>query len=710
MKYNDLFEHETLRLMGAAQRGAQSKNKPAITSYMVAKVFIINEDNMSRRVFNEMQLSIDAFHRLADSRIAEMPVVANAAPYVDDELDSVVRESIRYDSDGNVIPGSVTAESMLRIILRQHRDEFNEFVQDENTNPSSAHSQNILERYSVDWTALASRGLLSPVIGREEELLALERSLLRKTKNNPVLTGDAGTGKTAIVEGFAVKVSRGDVPQKLCSAKILELDTISLLEGTGVGGFKEAMSMAAQDNDIIIFIDEIHALPVGVLDIMKPFMARGELKLIGATTAEEYSRVLESDKAFARRLQRIDISEISEADTLLVLENIKSGYEQHHGIKIGNDALKAAVSLSQRYVSNRRQPDKSIDLIDEAAAKVRMSGQHRTVCEDDIREVLSKKTGIPLEKIGVDEATRLMNLEQNLSADVLGQPEAISVVSKAVRRNSVGLSDAHRPIGSFMFVGPSGVGKTALAQALAKNLMGTPDALLRIDMSEYQQPHAVSRLIGSPPGYVGYQTGGQLTEAVSRKPYLVVLFDEIEKAHSAVFELLLQVLDYGRLTDGRGRIVDFRNTMIIFTSNLVSNNPSINRIKGGFETTDRIVPEGQQTNAAICNYFTPEFLNRLDSIVHFNELGTPVLLGIARKMLSALREDLIAKGYVVEFDNSVAEYIVGLDAGLGQGARPVRRAIEQKITDAIVSKILSGRLNKGRRTTVYMANGSLQLI
>ena len=314
MNYNDLFEHETLRLMGAAQRGAQSKNKPAITSYMVAKVFIINEDNMSRRVFNEMQLSIDAFHRLADSRIAEMPVVANAAPYVDDELDSVVRESIRYDSDGNVIPGSVTAESMLRIILRQHRDEFNEFVQDENTNPSSAHSQNILERYSVDWTALASRGLLSPVIGREEELLALERSLLRKTKNNPVLTGDAGTGKTAIVEGFAVKVSRGDVPQKLCSAKILELDTISLLEGTGVGGFKEAMSMAAQDNDIIIFIDEIHALPVGVLDIMKPFMARGELKLIGATTAEEYSRVLESDKAFARRLQRIDISEISEAD------------------------------------------------------------------------------------------------------------------------------------------------------------------------------------------------------------------------------------------------------------------------------------------------------------------------------------------------------------------------------------------------------------
>jgi len=469
------------------------------------------------------------------------------------------------------------------------------------------------------------------------------------------------------------------------------------------------MMIAAQSKDIILFIDEMHALPAGVLDTLKPFMARGELRLIGVTTAEEYSRVLESDKAFARRLQRIEIPELSEADTLVVLENIKPGFEEHHGVRIGDDALKAAVELSQRYLINRRQPDKSIDLIDEAAAKVRMAGVSGQVCEDDIREILSKKTGIPVEKIGTDEATRLMNLEQNLAADVLGQPEAVSVVSNAVRRNGVGLSDAHRPIGSFLFVGSSGVGKTALAQALAKNLMGTPDALLRIDMSEYREPHTVSRLIGSPPGYVGYNAGGQLTEAVSRKPYLVVLFDEIEKADKAVFELLLQVLDYGRLTDGRGRTVDFRNTIVIFTSNLGSQDISI-RKKIGFETTDEDVSRCQKNNSAIRNYFTPEFLNRLDGIVHFNKLSTPVLLDIARKLLSELRESLDTKGYIVDFDNSVAEYIVSLDTGMGQGARPIRRAIEKNITDSIVSMILSGGLAKGVRTTLSVTNGSLQVV
>lgn len=709
MRYNDLFDPQALRVMALAKRGAIYKSKPAITSFMVAKVIIINNEDISSRVFGEMQLDATAFHSMANDRINEMPTVSDPSPYVDDELDGVVRQNVCYDGGGNAIAGSVTTESMLRTILQHHRDEYNEYIQHQQAAPGRTQPQNILERYTTDWTDLASRGGLSPVIGRDNELLVLERSLLRKTKNNPVLTGDAGVGKTAIVEGFAVKISQGEVPDKLRTAKILELDTVSLLESSGLGGFKDAMTIAAQSKDNILFIDEMHALPTGALDTLKPFMARGELRLIGATTAEEYSRVLESDKAFARRLQRIEIPELSEADTLIVLENIKPSFEEHHGVRICNDALKAAVELSQRYLINRRQPDKSIDLIDEAAAKVRMAGMSGQVCEDDIREILSKKTGIPVEKIGTDEVARLMNLEQSLAADVLGQPEAVSIVSNAVRRNGVGLSDAHRPIGSFLFVGSSGVGKTALAQALAKNLMGTPDALLRIDMSEYREPHTVSRLIGSPPGYVGYNAGGQLTEAVSRRPYLVVLFDEMEKADKAIFELLLQVLDYGRLTDGRGRSVDFRNTIIIFTSNLGSQDFSI-RKRIGFETTDEVVSGCQENNYAIRNYFTPEFLNRLDGIVHFNKLSTSVLLDIARKLLSELRESLDTKGYNIEFDNSVAEYIISLDSGVGQGARPIRRAIEKNITDAIVSMILSGNLTKGVRTTIKVTNGILQIV
>ena len=690
MRYNELFDRKALSLMGVAKRGAISEMKPAITTFMVAKAIIINEEDASRNIFNEMRVDMRNFYRMANKRIEEMPCVSEPCPYVDDELDGVVRESARHDAEGNFIAGSVTTESMLRNILNLHRNECDECVPEEAGGSTQTLSHDILERYSTDWTSLAADGLITPVIGREDELLAIQRSLLRKSKNNPVLIGDAGTGKTAIIEGLAVKIAQGDAHQELLSKKILALNTTSLLEEAGLGGFKEAMNIASHTEDVILFIDEIHSLPKGTLDVMKPFMARGELKLIGATTAEEYSRVLESDKAFARRLQKIDIPELSEEETLRVLEGVRRSYEDHHGIRIGDDALKAAVSLSQKYMTNRCQPDKSIDLVDEAAAKVRMAGMAGPVREDDIREVLSKRTGIPVEKIGNDEAARLINMEQRLSADVLGQSEAVSAVAKVVRRNGVGLSDAHRPTASFIFVGPSGVGKTALAQALSKNLMGSADALLRIDMSEYQQPFSVSRLIGSPPGYVGYQTGGQLTEAVSRRPYSVVLLDEIEKAHPAVFELFLQVLDYGRLTDGRGRTVDFTNTIVIFTSNLGAKDN---------------VPD----DTAIRDYFTPEFLNRLDGVVHFNRLETPVLLEIANKMLDELSKDFRQKGYIISFDQSVAEYIVGLDTGLGQGARFIRRAIEQNITDFIVPKMLSGELVKNKLLTLSVVDGNITL-
>lgn len=570
MRYNELFDQNALRVMAIAKRCAISQSKPAITSIMVAKAIISNDKEVSRRVFDEMEMNIMAFQRMVDSQIEEMPSVANPTPFVDDELDNVVRESTRYDNAGNAIAGSVTTASMLRGILQKHHNDFDEYIQNEHNNTTTSHPQNILERYSVDWTNLARMGLLVPVIGRDNELLALQRSLLRKTKNNPVLTGDAGVGKTAIVEGFAVKISRGEVPEKLRTSIILALDIASLMDGTGVAGLKEAMNLAARSDEIIRFVDEIHALPNGAADIMKPFLARGELKLIGATTAEEYSRVIEADKAFSRRLQRIDIQELSEADTLVVLKHLRPEYERHHGIHIDNSALQAAVELSQRYVSNCRQPDKSIDLIDEAAAMVRMAKRLEPVNDEDIREVLSKKTGIPVTHMIKSEKEKLLQMDVELKKRVIGQDEAIKTVCKAVRRSRSGLSSGHRPIGSFLFLGPTGVGKTELAKALTEFLFGDESMMTRIDMSEYQESHTVSRLIGSPPGYVGYHSGGQLTEAVSRKPYSIILLDEIEKAHPTIFQLFLQVLDDGRLTDGRGRTIDFRNTIIILTSNIGS--------------------------------------------------------------------------------------------------------------------------------------------
>ena len=690
MKYNDLFNRRTLNFMAVAKREAISKSKPAITSFMVAKAIIINDNATSIGIFNAMQVNMRNFERIAGKRIDEMPSVSAPCPYVDDELDRVVRESARLDEGGNYIVGSVTPESLLRNIINLHRYECNDCVTEEVNSTTSTQPHNILDKYSIDWTSKAIEGTFTPVIGREEELLAIQSSLLRKTKNNPVLIGDAGTGKTAIVEGLAVKLVQGDAHQELCSKKILAINTTSLVEEAGLGGFEEAMNIASQKKDIILFIDEIHALPNGARNALKPFMARGELKLIGATTAKEYSSVLESDEAFARRLQKIDIKELSETETLHVLEEIKENYEAHHGISIGDDAMKAAVSLSQRYITNRCQPDKSIDLIDEAAATVRIAGKKRFVCEDDIREVISQKTGIPVEKIGKDKVARLINMEHYLSTEVLGQPEAVKAVAKAVRRNSVGLSDATRPTASFLFVGPSGVGKTALAQALSKNLMGSVDTLLRFDMSEYQQPFSVSRLIGSPPGYVGHQTGGQLTDAVSRYPYSVVLLDEIEKAAKEIYELFLQVLDYGRLTDGRGRSVDFTNTIVIFTSNLGAE----------LNLTD---------DTAIREHFSPEFLNRLDCVVHFNKLKAPILVDIASKMLAEQSEKLRQKEYLINFDHSVAEYVVGKNAKLGQGARFIRSTIEQNITDFIVLKMLSGELAKNKCMTLYINGGNINI-
>ena len=719
MSYNDSFDRETLRLMGAAQRGARTQNKPAITSYMVAKSFILNASEMAGRVFGEQQLDKDAFLRMANIRIGEMPTVADAQPYVDDEVDRIVRESARYDENGQMVPGSVTAEAMLRIILRLHLDEFREFVQGEHANPQPAADQpeherdrdrlaEVLRRYGKDWTQCAVDGELEPVVGRDKELAEVVRVLCQKNKNSAVLTGDAGTGKTAIGEALTLKIVRGDVPAKLRGAKVLSIYFNALMEREGYHGVRIAIDAVCQAGNAILIIDEIHTLNRQVTEELKAPMARGKIKILGMTTDEEFSQFVESNQAFARRIRRVFVKEPSEEDTLEILKKLRPGLEEFHGVRIADDALTAAIGLSQRYISNRRQPDKSIDLVDEAASKAAVAKQRRALSEDDIRAILAEKTGIPVERLSTDEAARLMNMEQELSARVIGQPEAISVVAKAVRRGSAGLSNPGRPVASLLFNGHSGMGKTMLAQVLAEFLFGAEDSFKRLDMSEYQEAHTVSRLIGSPPGYVGYNEGGQLTEFVSKRPYSLILFDEIEKAHPDVFRLLLQVLDYGSLTDGRGRKVDFTNTIVIFTSNLVDDGTFSARQRIGFGTG---VAGGSQapTGEAIRRHFSPEFLNRLDKIVQFNDLGRPALLEIARHLLDDLKEKTLAKGFKVEFDDSVAEFIIGLDPGFGQGARPIRNAIEQHVEDLLAEKILSGGQSRGRKIRVTASDGAVRI-
>lgn len=709
MQYDDLFDRTTFHMMCLAQREARVRSKPAITVFIVAKAIIDKDRGLSGRVFEEQQMEIDSFLRMAEARINEMPTVSEANPYVDEETDSIVRAILRRDGDGRIIAGSVGAEALLRSIIRSHEPEYRQFVQSEEAPAQSNRPGGLLERYADDWTARASRGELECVIGRDAELAEIEKVLIQKSKKNAVLTGDPGTGKTAIGESLALKIVRAEVPEEIRGAKMLSLNFAAILEREGQGGVKQALDEVCRQGKTILFIDEIHALHPLVREALKAPMARGKIWLLGTTTNEEYSQFVESNRAFARRIRRIDVKELSESDTLAVLEYIRPSYEHHHGIRIGDDALKAAVSLSQRYITTRHQPDKSIDLMDGAAAKVRIDGGNGPVSEDDIREVLARLTGIPVEKLTTGDAARLMDMEQALGEKVVGQPQAIAAISKAIRRNSVGLSDPNRPLGSFLFNGNSGMGKTKLCQAIAGFLFGKEEAMKRLDMTEYQEAHAISRLIGSPPGYVGHQSGGQLTEYVSLHPYSVILFDEIEKAHPNVFKALLQILDHGRLTDGRGREIDFTNTIVIMTANLVNDSDCLSRHRIGFDANPPEARSGADSGNAIRRHFSKEFLNRLDGIIQFNDLGQDMLLNITEKMLVELQERLAGKGFRVEFDHSVAEYIVELDPGFGLGARPIRRNIEQNIEDPLVTKILAGELPRNRIVTVSVTDGTVQI-
>ena len=572
------------------------------------------------------------------------------------------------------------------------------------------HSETrVLDQYSRDLTLLAASGSFDPVIGRDEEIRRSVQILSRRSKNNPVLIGEPGVGKTAVAEGIAAYIAGSDAPDSMAGKRLVALDLPALLAGTKYrGDFEERVKAVLKDvkkaGDVILFIDEMHTMigagsaegAIDAANILKPALGRGEVQIIGATTPEEYRRHIEKDAALERRFQPVKIAEPSRGDSLKMLGAVRQGLEKHHGVKISDAALTAAVDLSARYINDRFLPDKAIDLADEAAAHIRVSGGGLVTAED-IAAVVSLWTGIPVANLSADETKRLRNMESILHRRVIGQNEAVTAVSRAIRRGRVGLSDPNRPIGSFLFLGPTGVGKTELCRALAEAVFGESEAMIRLDMSEYMEKHAVSKLIGSPPGYVGYEDGGQLTERVRRKPWSVVLFDEIEKAHEDVWGILLQIMDDGRLTDSAGHVVSFRNTIIVMTSNVGAKSISDGRPRMGFtpDGGDEAQLMRARINEELRRTFKPEFLNRIDETIVFRRLSRAEIRSIAERMLLTVAERFKALGMTLSVPDQVVDFLAERGYDEKYGARPLRRAIRSMIEDKAAELMLTDSLGRG---------------
>jgi len=638
-------------------------------------------------------------------------------------------------------------------------------------------SSKLLYQFGRNLTKLAAESKLDPVIGRETEIERIMQILSRRTKNNPVLVGEPGVGKTAIVEGLASRITKGEVPELLKNKQIYTLDLAALVAGSKYRGefeerLKKVMKEITQRGDIVLFIDELHNLvgagaAEGAIDaasILKPALARGEIQTIGATTMDEYRKYLERDSALERRFQQIKVDQPSIPDTVQILEGLRERYEEHHRVQISNEALGAAAELADRYISDRFLPDKAIDLIDEAASRMRIKsmsqppvyrdleeeieetrrakeaaieaqefekaanlrdkerqltnrkreledqwaagegGERPEVGEEEIADIVSMWTGIPVFKLTEAETKKLLRMEDELHKRVIGQDPAITAVSKAIRRSRAGIKDPKRPAGSFIFLGPSGVGKTELARTLAEFLFGDEDSMVRIDMSEYMEKHAVSRLVGSPPGYVGYDEGGQLTEAVRRKPYSVLLLDEIEKAHPDVFNILLQILEDGRLTDAQGRTVDFRNAIVIMTSNIGAKDIARN-VSFGFGTSDETGASYEEMKGRIMGelkkVFRPEFLNRIDEVIVFHKLARDEIKEIIDLMIGRVRAQVAEHELQLELDEEARELLVDKGWDPAMGARPLRRAIQRYIEDPLADEVLrTGDITPG--TTVLV--------
>ena len=696
---------------------------------------------------------------------------------------------------GIIREGNGAATEILSRMGVQPQDLLGDLTNALGSNPSSKQSGKeskeksdtpTLSQFGRDLTVLATQGRIDPVIGRQNEIERVIQILSRRTKNNPCLIGEPGVGKTAIAEGLALKIATGEVPELLRNKRIITLDLTGMVAGTKYrGDFEERIRNALEEvkkaGDIILFIDEVHTLigagsaegAVDAANILKPSLARGELQVIGATTLEEYRKHIEKDSALERRFQPVTVGEPSEDEAIEILKGLRDKYEAHHKVRITDTAIVAAVKMSSRYIGDRYLPDKAIDLVDEAASKVRLRAftappdikeledklkslseemqsavnsqdfEHAAalrdeknkvaqkldnerkiwkeknsrvtgeVTEQEIAAIVSQWTGIPVVQLTQEESQRLLRMEEELHNRIVGQDEAVHAVARAIRRGRSGLKDPKRPTGSFIFLGPTGVGKTELCKTLAASVFGDENAMIRLDMSEFMEKHTVSKLVGSPPGYVGYDEGGQLTEKVRRRPYSVVLFDEIEKAHPDVFNMLLQILEDGILTDSQGRKVDFKNSIIIMTSNVGAKQISQSGAATlGFAADSNETASDKKIREAVMgelkNTFRPEFINRVDDIIVFHRLTKENINEISRRMLASLSKRAEGIGYELEFSENTVEEIGAAGFDPVYGARPLRRAIQQKIEDKLSEEILEGKLETGKKYICVAENGEFE--
>ena len=773
--------------VNTALAAATERNNPEATSAHLLAALLRQEDGVVLPVVRQLGLNPLAVRDAADAAVAELPTAYGTETRAGKDLIAVIESADAERADfgddylstellllaiatadeskplGERRLGDVTREQVLAALA-----EVRGTRRVTSQNPEDTFEA--LEKYGRDLTEAARAGKLDPVIGRDDEIRRVVQVLSRRTKNNPVLIGEPGVGKTAIVEGLAQRIVSNDVPETLHEKQLYTLDLGALVAGSRYrGDFEERLKKVLKEiktrGDIILFIDEIHTLvgagaAEGAIDaasILKPMLARGELQTIGATTTDEYRKHLEKDPALERRFQPVKVEEPTVAHTIEILKGVRDKYETHHRVTITDQAIVAAANLADRYISDRHLPDKAIDLIDEAGSRLRIkrmqtppdlkeietkiatvqeakkkavedqrfeeAGRLRDqerqlleekaakeadikaqgidlfdeVDEEAIAEVLSIWTGIPVYKLTEEETQKLLNMETELRKRYIGQEDAVRAVSQSIRRTRAGLKDPRRPSGSFIFLGPTGVGKTELAKTLAEFMFGDEQALITLDMSEYMEKHTVSRLVGSPPGYVGYEEGGQLTEAVRRKPFSVVLFDEIEKAHPDVFNTLLQILEEGRLTDSQGRTVDFRNTVLIMTSNLGTQD--LRKANVGFNKADEAMSYARMKDKvtdALKTHFRPEFLNRVDDIIVFHEHGRDEILQMVDLMMKRTAGQLESQGLGIELTQAAKDLLaeIGYDPQLG--ARPLRRAIQRNIEDALSEKILYKEFNAGQ--------------